>query len=161
VLVVGEESGGFGHRNYVPERDGILNSLIFLEMIAKRGKKLSQILDDLERRFGKSYYERADFKISRASVVERRSLKEKITKIIIKKMPKKIGGMEVREVRAYDGVKFVLGSPRLKRVGGEAWLLLRPSGTEPLVRVYAEADSRAKVRELLKEGKRLIADVLN
>jgi len=62
--------------------------------------------------------------------------------------------MKVREIRTYDGMKFILGSSNI--IGGEAWLLLRPSGTEPLVRIYAEANSPVKVREMLKAGKQMI-----
>ncbi|PIU51155.1 phosphoglucosamine mutase, partial [Candidatus Desantisbacteria bacterium CG07_land_8_20_14_0_80_39_15] len=83
-----------------------------------------------------------------------RGLKEEMTKAIVKKAPKRIAGMKVREVRAYDGVKFILGPSCI--IGGEAWLLLRPSGTEPLVRIYAEANSPVKVREMLKAGKQMI-----
>lgn len=154
VLMGGEESGGYGYRGYIPERDGILSALFFLEMIATRRRKLSWILDDIQHRFGKSYYDRMDIKISQESIVNSQELKEKMTKAIIKKVPSKIAGMKISEIRTYDGVKFILGSSNI--VGGEAWLLLRPSGTEPLVRVYAEADNLGKVRELLKIGERMI-----
>jgi len=155
VLIGGEESGGFGYRGYIPERDGILSLLFFLEMIAKKKKKLSCILNELEQKFGKSYYDRVDIKINQSvKVLKCQGIKEKINSVIIKKVPKRIAGMKVREIRTYDGMKFILGSSNI--IGGEAWLLLRPSGTEPLVRIYAEANSPVKVREMLKAGKQMI-----
>lgn len=158
VLIGGEESGGYGYSGYIPERDGILSALILLEMIARKGRRLSWILTDLQRRFGRSCYERMDIRIPQNSGMKSLELKEKITGSIVKKAPGKIAGMKIRELRTYDGVKFILGSENI--TGGEAWLLLRPSGTEPLIRIYAEADSLKRVKELLKEGRQMLSNYL-
>jgi len=155
VLAGGEESGGFGHRNYIPERDGTLNSLILLEMLAVKRRKLSLICKDLQQRFGRSYYDRVDLALENAGA-KKEGFKKELTEAIAKRIPGKIAGMKVREVRTYDGVKLILGSRGI--TGGEAWLLLRPSGTEPLVRVYAEADREYKMKKLLDTGKKIVHD---
>jgi len=160
VLMGGEESGGFGHRGYIPERDGTLNALLLIEMLVKKGKKLSVILGELQRRFGASHYGRMDLKYEdfknpqKNSQVKGQNFKKDMTEAIIKKLPMNIAGMKVRETKTYDGVKFILGEKDV--IGGEAWLLLRASGTEPLVRIYAESNSPKKTKELLGTGKKMV-----
>ncbi|MFH1369521.1 MAG: phosphoglucomutase/phosphomannomutase family protein [Elusimicrobiota bacterium] len=145
VLIGGEESGGYGFGNYLPERDGILNSLMFIEMTAKTGKPVSAILDEIQKRYGKSVFFRTDFVnpgIPKAELVS----KLKST------APSSINGLKVKEIKDYDGIEFVLED--------DSWLLLRPSGTEPKIRVYSETESAAKTKALLTWGDKAVKSLL-
>lgn len=146
VLIGGEESGGYGYKGYIPERDGILSGLLLLEMLVTKKQKLSKILTDIEKRFGKSYYERVD-----VHMVDNKYLKMDktlFTQNIVKRVPKNLIGVPVKELKTFDGIKIFLED--------DSWFLLRPSGTEPVLRIYAEADSRLKVRELIDTGRKLV-----
>lgn len=140
ILLGGEESGGYGFRDYLMERDGILSSLLFVEMITKIGKPLSLILDDMERRFGASFFRRIDFEEAEVN-------KEKMIKKLSSSAPSTLGGIPLKEIKTIDGVKFVLKD--------DSWLLIRPSGTEPKVRVYAEASGQARLNRIIEEGVQL------
>ncbi len=133
VLIGGEESGGIGFKNYMPERDGVLSGLLILEMIAYRKQGIIEIIQDMQKRFGKFVYLRRDLKI-------------KVTKPIAH--PKNILGQYVIEVKTYDGTKFIMKD--------ESWLLIRPSGTEPVVRIYAESKSLKRTKQLIEFGCELL-----
>ncbi len=136
ALIGGEESGGYAFRGNVPERDGILAGLYFLDFMVKLGKKPSQLLEILFEKVGAHYYDRIDtpFKGDRAEKIHR----------IISANPETIAGLKVTDLITLDGYKFVLED------GG--WLLIRFSGTEPIIRVYCETTYGDRVQEILKEG---------
>jgi len=141
AIIGGEESGGYGFRGHIPERDGILAGLYFLDFMAKTGKTPSQLLDYLYSKVGPHYYDRIDCHLTKG---KRQAIVERLTSGYIDT----ITGISVIRLDTTDGFKFFLAD--------ESWLLIRFSGTEPLVRLYAEADSLEKVRKLLDEGRRLI-----
>ncbi len=138
ILIAAEESGGIGIRGHVPERDGILIGLLLCEMVVKRKKSLSALVKELTDEYGKHYFNRIDLHITES---EKKNIMKKFnTKI------KSIAGQKVLRVQQTDGYKYFVD-------GG--WLLVRPSGTEPLIRFYAEADSPTKVNRLLHEATHL------
>jgi alpha-D-glucose phosphate-specific phosphoglucomutase len=141
AIIGGEESGGYGFRGHVPERDAILAGLYFLDFMVKTGKTPSQLLEYLHSKVGPHYYERRDAHVSAA---KRRTISHRLSS----SPPNKIAGSKVAKVDTIDGFRFFLGD--------ESWLLIRFSGTEPLVRIYAEAASLERARELLDEGEKLI-----
>ncbi len=142
VLFGGEESGGFGFRGCVPERDGLLAGLLILEMIAMRGKGLAVILQQMRAQFGHWRFERADLELEKPLPVEKLQAWAKSSHAALQRL----FGAGV-EAQTLDGLKLVMDD--------RSWLLLRPSGTEPLLRVYAEAQSPARLKELLKKGRLL------
>jgi alpha-D-glucose phosphate-specific phosphoglucomutase len=141
AIIGGEESGGYGFRGHVPERDAILAGLYFLDFMAETKKTPSQLLDYLYSKVGPHYYDRRDFHISAAN---RRTIVQRLAS----NPPKKLAGSRLTRIDTTDGFRFFLGD--------ESWLLIRFSGTEPLVRVYAEAESIERTGELLDEGEKLI-----
>jgi phosphomannomutase len=144
-LAGGEESGGYAVRGGLPERDGILNGLLFLEMLAVRKKSPSQLLSELEKRFGAARFKRVDMPLDRP-ILDR----EHFVRNVSERVPDTLAGEAVAEVRTRDGVKIILKSG--------AWVLLRPSGTEPLVRTYAESDSLHKTDKLLVWAAKAVAE---
>jgi phosphomannomutase len=138
AVMGGEESGGFGFRGHIPERDGILAGLFFADMILRYQKPISEILADLEKRVGPHFYERRDIRMPRDSYDHDR---EVILKTMREHEPKTIAGVKVESVRDDDGFKFNLADG--------SWVLLRVSGTEALVRIYAEAASPEAVKQRL------------
>jgi phosphomannomutase len=137
ALIGGEESGGYAFRGNVPERDGILAGLYFLDFMVKTGKKPSQLLELLfEKVGGTFYYDRIDtpFKGDRKSREE----------AILKANPVSIGGLKVIELVTVDGYQFKLED--------SGWMLIRFSGTEPIVRVYCETTHGDKVQAILQDG---------
>jgi len=138
VLIGGEESGGLGTILHIPERDGLFNGLLLLEAMAVRNKKISELCNELDEEFGPHRYLRKDVRVTE-------SKKIKILNAC-KKHPKKIGRFQVLSINEKDGYKFILK---------DAWLLIRASGTEPLLRFYAEAKSLRKVNEILEEAMKL------
>lgn len=138
ALIGGEESGGYLFRGHVPERDGILGNLLFLDMMVQTGKKPSQLLQMLFDKLGTNYYyDRID---TRFSPDERSQVEARINVA----HPDAIAGFQVTGVVTIDGRKFELED------GG--WLLIRFSGTEPVLRVYCETTQKSKVQSLLDEG---------
>jgi len=140
ILLGGEESGGYGFRDYLMERDGILSSLLFVEMITKIGRPLSFILNNMEDRFGASFFKRVDFEEVCVS-------KSKMIKKLSSSAPSSLGGVPLREIKTIDGIKFIMKD--------DSWLLIRPSGTEPKVRVYAEATNEVRLNRIMGEGMQL------
>ncbi|GAB4514793.1 MAG: phosphoglucomutase/phosphomannomutase family protein [Anaerolineae bacterium] len=145
VLLGGEESGGISVRGHVPEGDGILVALLLVEMVAREGRPLGDLWDDLQRRFGPFFYARHDARIEvfDGGRYDKQGLIERLTQ----SPPASLGGLDVVGVSAKDGVKYALAD--------DSWLLIRPSGTEPVLRIYAEATSEELVGRLLEEGQRL------
>ena len=141
AIIGGEESGGYAFRHHVPERDGILANLFFLDFMVKTGKKPSELLNMLFEKVGPHYYDRIDTVIEAAQ-------KDAILKRLSANLPKRVDGREVVNTNLSDGFKFTLNDG--------SWLLIRFSGTEPLVRVYAEAKSMEQVRAILEDGKKLV-----
>ena len=140
ALIGGEESGGFGFRGHVPERDGILANLFFLDLMIKTGKTPSELIDYLYDRVGPHYYQRVDVKFPEA---ERKAIIERLRK----NPPKSIDGVEVVKLDTFDGFRYILAD--------DTWLLIRFSGTEPVLRIYAETDSPERVERLLATGKEM------
>ncbi|MCK4579836.1 MAG: phosphoglucomutase/phosphomannomutase family protein [Dehalococcoidia bacterium] len=140
AIAGGEESGGYGFRGHIPERDAILAGLYFLDFMVKTGRTASQLLDYLYGKVGPHYYDRADWHISRD---KRRTIMDRLSS----SSPDTLAGTRVLKLDTIDGFRFLLAD--------ESWLLIRFSGTEPLVRLYAEAEAEEKVRKLLNEGKEL------
>lgn len=139
ILVGGEEAGGMGFKNYIPERDGTLAGLLLVEMMAYRKKNISKIIKELEREFGKYYYYRDELKLGEVSFDQAN---------VRSRLPGKLLNKKIIEIKDYDGIKMICEN--------EDWLMLRGSGTEPIVRVYAEAKSLATAKKLVEEGKKII-----
>lgn len=141
ILIGAEESGGIGVRGHIPERDGILNSLLFLETILTAGKTPSQMLKGLHAEFGEFYFGRRDlhFEVERGLKFEAN---------LNSKRPSTIADYPVSEVKTVDGTKLIFGD--------ESWLLFRQSGTEPMLRIYSEATSIEKMNALLQAGEQLV-----
>jgi alpha-D-glucose phosphate-specific phosphoglucomutase len=138
VLIGGEESGGISFLGHIPEGDGVLMGLLLVEMVAASGATLHELVDDLLKQVGPVHYERVDLRLSRPVS------KGQMTRHLLDSAPARIGGQTVREVCAVDGAKFILSD--------DSWLLIRPSGTEPVLRVYAEGRSPEAVTEMLAFG---------
>lgn len=139
ALLGGEESGGFAVRGHIPERDGILVGLLFADMMVKSGKTISQILSELEQRIGPHAYARHDIHLVRETYDTDR---KRILETLEKNEPEEIAGVRVVRVRSDDGFKFYLDDG--------SWVLLRASGTEPLIRVYSEAPDHDAVEKRLQ-----------
>jgi len=140
ALVAGEESGGYAFRGNIPERDGILSGLLVLEMMVKTGKGVSELLKVLEDKVGPHHYDRLDLEFDEG-------LRESTRGRLEEARPATLGGRRVVDIDLRDGYRFVLE--------GGYWALVRFSGTEPLLRVYAEAESPEEVGRLLGETREL------
>ena len=140
ILIGAEESGGIGVRGHIPERDGILNSLLLLEAVVATGKKPTELVVEMHREFGEFYFGRRDLQMEVARGLA-------LVESLANRPPAAVEGADVQSVETLDGTKLVFSD--------ESWLLFRQSGTEPVLRVYAEATSLAKRETLLDEGCRL------
>lgn len=141
IVIGGEESGGIGYSRYLPERDGILNSLLLANVMAEEGKPLGRLVADLQKEFGPHYYGRRDLHIPddiKLSAIARAQSDS----------TRKLGAYSVLKKESLDGIKFFLDAPQNGN-GAEAWVLFRASGTEPLLRIYSEAASPELVEEIL------------
>ena len=136
AMIGGEESGGYAFRNNVPERDGIIGGLYFLDFIVQTGKKPTELLKMLFDKVGEHFYDRVDTPFSG----DRKMREQKI----LDAKPQTIGGLKVTELVTVDGFQFKLED------GG--WLLIRFSGTEPIMRVYCETTHKDKVKAILDDG---------
>jgi phosphomannomutase len=142
ILMGGEESGGIGVKGHIPERDGILMGLLLLEAMAVSGKGLRQLLNETMDEIGHFYYRRIDRHIdvtAKAQLIERLS----------DEPPEEIDGRRVVSTNFSDGFKFIFEN-------GD-WLLIRPSGTEPVLRLYSESTSPEQVDRLLRAASMLAA----
>jgi phosphomannomutase len=145
ILIGGEESGGISFRGHIPEGDGILMGLLLVEIIAASGQSLYELVDDLLKNYGPAVYRRVDLRLSRPVA------KALITRRMMEGAPKRIGGVLVVEVQDTDGVKYLLDD--------DSWLLIRPSGTEPVLRVYAEGRSEDMLETLIGYGEQIASSV--
>jgi phosphomannomutase len=141
ILIGGEESGGIGYSRFLPERDGVLNCLLLANVMAEEGRPLGQLVADLQREFGPHFYGRRDLHIPE-------EIKQRAIQRARDESTQKLGRYRVVKKENLDGIKFFLDAPTNGN-GAEAWVLFRASGTEPLLRVYAEAASPELVNEIL------------
>jgi phosphomannomutase len=153
ILMGGEESGGIGFQRHLPERDGLLNSLLLANVMAEEGKTLGQLVADLQAEYGEHQYGRIDLHIPdelKNSAIARAKSLEPGNPVF--------AGMPIHHQENLDGVKFYLDNPEAtsKPNAAETWLLLRASGTEPLLRIYTESCSEASVAKLLESARRFV-----
>ncbi len=152
ILIGGEESGGVGISRHLPERDGILNALLIANVMAEAGKTLGELVAMLQAEFGEHQYGRIDMHIDdrlKQSAIQRAN--SGLTEI---------AGYRVLRKEDMDGIKFYLENPDAAGVSdaAETWLLLRASGTEPLLRVYCESTSQAAVSCILKAAEQFVLE---
>ncbi|PYX70415.1 MAG: phosphoglucosamine mutase [Acidobacteria bacterium] len=148
ILMGGEESGGIGYSRFLPERDGVLNSLLLANAMSEEGKPLGQLVADLQREFGPHYYGRRDLHIPD-------EMKQNAIQRARSESTQTLGKYKVLKKEHMDGVKFFLDAPTNGN-GAEAWALFRASGTEHLLRLYTEASSKELVHELLVTGEQFV-----
>jgi phosphomannomutase len=144
VLAAGEESGGIAVGGGIPERDGALVSLLLLELMASRGRSLRELVRELRREFGELHYRRLDLPLAapRAATLTRRLAADP---------PSRLAGLPVEAVDERDGTRLAFPEGQ--------WLLLRASGTEPLLRIYAETESLERLEAVMDEARRLARDL--
>ncbi len=150
VLIGGEESGGIGISKHLPERDGLLNSLLLANVMADEKKTLGQLVAALQEEFGEHQYGRVDMHIDEA--VKQSAIARAKSGVA------DFAGMKVLRVETLDGIKFFLDNPGCvgKKNAAETWLLLRASGTEPLLRVYCESCSVESVAKVLEAAQTFV-----
>ena len=141
VLIGGEESGGISIQGHIPEGDGVLMGLLLLEIAAAARASLHELVDALQSDVGPVFYTRRDIPLRRT--VTKSDMVTRLTQ----EVPSVLGGEEIVKVETVDGVKYLLAD--------DSWLLIRPSGTEPVLRVYAEARATGMVDALLAYGERV------
>jgi phosphomannomutase len=145
VLIGGEESGGISFKGHIPEGDGTLMGLLLIEIVATTGATLHELVEELLNDVGPVVYKRSDLRLSRPVN------KTQMVTRLRDEAPTQLGGESVVEVSTMDGVKYILSD--------DSWLLIRPSGTEPVLRVYAEGRSSEMVKSLLDFGEQIAASV--
>jgi len=151
IVMGGEESGGIGFQRHLPERDGLLNALLLANVMAQENKTLGQLVADLQAEYGEHQYGRIDLHIAddikNGAIARARALKTGDASF---------AGMPILRQENLDGVKFYLDNPeaKTKANAAETWLLLRASGTEPLMRIYAESCSKEAVAKLLESARK-------
>jgi phosphomannomutase len=150
ILIGGEESGGIGISRHLPERDGLLNSLLLANVMADEKKTLGQLVAALQEEFGEHQYGRVDMHIDEA--VKQSAIARAKAGVA------DFAGMKVLRVETLDGIKFLLDNPGCvgKKNAAETWLLLRASGTEPLLRVYCESCSVESVAKVLEAAQAFV-----
>jgi alpha-D-glucose phosphate-specific phosphoglucomutase len=141
VLIGGEESGGISFHGHIPEGDGILMGLLLLEIVATSGKTLYELVEDLLQEVGPAFYQRTDLRLSHPVS------KDAMNRGLVDDAPAEIGGEKVTSISTIDGVKYLIADG--------SWLLIRPSGTEPVLRVYAEGRTQQMVQALLGYGEQV------
>jgi phosphomannomutase len=146
VLIGGEESGGISFKGHIPEGDGPIMGLLLVEMIAESGKTLHALVEELLNDVGPAFYARTDLRLNRPVA------KAEMTEFLTKQSPAEIGGEKVSEISQRDGVKYIMSD--------DSWLLIRPSGTEPVLRVYAEGRTQDMVKALLGYGEQVAKNVV-
>jgi phosphomannomutase len=150
ILMGGEESGGIGFQRHLPERDGLLNALLLANVMAEEGKTLGRLVADLQEEYGEHQYGRIDLhltdKVKNAAIA--RALALEPGDPVFAEMP-------IYCQETLDGVKFYLDNPEAmsKPKAAETWILLRASGTEPLLRIYTESCSKESVERLLESAR--------
>jgi phosphomannomutase len=146
ILIGGEESGSIGIGRHLPERDGLLNALLLANVMAEEGRPLGVLVSNLQREYGEHQYGRLDLHIPEE--IKREAIRRAKSGVA------EFAGLDVLRMETLDGIKFYLDDP--KALPAESWLLLRASGTEPLLRIYAESGSREKVNALLEAGRNFV-----
>ncbi len=141
ILLGGEESGGISIKGHIPEGDGILMGLLLMEIVSEANAPLSELVQELQKTVGPAVYRREDIRLKNFIS------KDEMVKRLVDAVPNKIVNETVVKVDNYDGVKYHLAD--------DSWLLIRPSGTEPVLRVYAEAGSEAAVTAIIDKGREL------
>ena len=141
LIIGGEESAGLTIKGHIPEKDGILACLLVTEMIAKEGKSIKELLYDLYKEVGTIVTKRENIHLTMEQKI---SFKEKL-----ENCPEEFAGEKVAEINKLDGTKLIMED-------GKSWLLMRESGTEPVVRLYGEAESDQKLNSLMEAGKEFI-----
>jgi len=136
ICIGGEEAGGIGFKGYIPERDGSAAFLLILEMIAGEGKKFNTLLADFYKEYGRYYYSRTAIPV--------KSIRKGLSDM---KLPTSLYGKKIERINTLDGIKLI---------AKDCWLMFRKSGTEPIVRVYAESKSRKEAERLVALGKRKV-----
>lgn len=139
IVAGGEEAGGMGVKGYIPERDGTVAGLLLLEMMVYRNKNILKILNETEKQFGKYFYVREDLQLKTRIEPEKEIL------------PKELLGKKVVDIKDYDGIKLICED--------QSWLMFRASGTEPIMRLYAEAKNLTQAKKLLALGKEIILKI--
>lgn len=140
IILGGEESAGLSIKGHYPEKDGILACLLAIEAVAARGKSLTEQLEELTNEVGKLYSKRIGVKLT-----------DEVQKILKEKLaqePTEIEGRKIETINRLDGVKFIFEDG--------SWMLMRPSGTEPLVRIYAESENKEDLEVLIEQGRRYL-----
>jgi phosphomannomutase len=148
ILIGGEESGGIGYGRFLPERDGVLNALLLANVMAEEKKPLGELVADLQKEFGAHYYGRRDLHISD-------EMKNGAIHRAADPQTTRIGAYAILRKENRDGVKFYLDAPKHGN-GADAWVLFRASGTERMLRCYAEASAPELVEEILEAGERFV-----
>lgn len=138
VLIGGEESGGISIKGHIPEGDGVLMGLLLLEVMAYAKAPLHHIIADLQATYGPAQYARNDYQLSKQLA------KKEVVSRLEASAPATLNGQTVKRINTLDGIKYYMAD--------HSWLLIRPSGTEPVLRIYAEAPTREDVQALLKVG---------
>ena len=138
IVAGGEEAGGMGVKGYIPERDGTVAGLLLLEMMVQRNKNILKILNEVESKFGRYYYLRDDLHLKERVEPKKENL------------PAQLLGRKVVEVKDFDGIKLICED--------ESWLMFRGSGTEPIMRIYAESKNLGFAKKLIALGKKMISD---
>ena len=146
VLIGGEESGGISFKGHIPEGDGILMGLLLIEILADAKATLHEMVEQLLADVGPAFYERKDLRLIHPVS------KTQITGYLENEAPAQIGGETIKQVSSTDGIKYLMAD--------DSWLLIRPSGTEPVLRVYAEGRSQSMVKALLGFGEGVAASVV-
>jgi phosphomannomutase len=146
VLIGGEESGGISFKGHIPEGDGPIMGLLLVEIVAASHKSLRVLVEELLNDVGPAFYERADLRLSHPVA------KAEMTSFLTEKAPAEIGGQKIVDISNRDGVKYITSD--------DSWLLIRPSGTEPVLRVYAEGRNQQMVKDLLGYGKQVAETVV-
>jgi phosphomannomutase len=140
AIAAGEESGGYAFAGHIPERDGVYSGLLFLDLVARSGKRPSELVRELYAKVGRHYYDRIDVHLDPAT-------RDAAVARVAEAAPSRLAGTPVVSRDTTDGFRFELGD--------EGWVLIRPSGTEPLLRIYTETTEKALVEPLLQAGKAL------
>ena len=145
VLIGGEESGGISIQGNIPEGDGVLMGLLLIEMVSVYGKSLHTLVNELLEEVGPAFYERKDQRLKYPIQ------KKEMVQYLLDNKPAEIGGVKVTELLTIDGVKYIMDD--------DSWLLIRPSGTEPVLRVYAEGRTEDMVQALLGYGEEVAESI--
>ena len=145
VLIGGEESGGISFKGHIPEGDGVVMGLLLLEIVASSGVSLYELIENLLAEVGPAEYERKDLRLKLP--VSKQKMVDRLTQ----DAPKEIGGETLESISTMDGVKYLFAD--------DSWLLIRPSGTEPVLRVYAEGRSKQMVKAMIEFGEQIANSV--